>query len=642
MTLTLKGLQMQHIAKSFDHFQELSQSAKSDPEYFWGSFAEDNFVWHKKWDAVQNCDLSKAEIRWFEGAKLNITENCIDRHLEKKEKQTAIIFEANDPSEKPLHISYEELAKNVNKTANMLKSLGVVKGDRICLYMPMIPELAYAVLACARIGAIHSVVFAGFSAKSLSDRINDASCKLVLTADAGFRGAKTTPLKDIVDEALKSCICVEKVVMVNRTNTQVSVMDERDIWWSDLFEQQSDVCPPEIMDAEDPLFILYTSGSTGMPKGMVHSTAGYMVYTNYSFRNVFQYKEGDVYWCTADIGWITGHSYILYGPLSAGATTVMFEGVPSYPDMGRFWQIVEKHKINIFYTAPTAIRALARCELDFVNKYDLSSLKTLGTVGEPINQEAWEWYDQNIGKGKCPIVDTWWQTETGGILISPLSGITQTIPTFATLPLPGVQPALMDANGIEQTGSDAEGSLCIKAPWPSMARTIYGNHQRFIETYYSTFPGMYFTGDGARRDEKGNYRITGRVDDVVIVSGHNLGTAEIENAINQHPNIAESAVVGYPHDIKGNSIYAFVTPKAGVNDADMLRREIFELVNKQIGAISRPEKLQVCSGLPKTRSGKIMRRILRKIASNELDQFGDISTLLNPECVEEIVEGRIQ
>ena len=504
----------------------------------------------------------------------------------------------------------------------------------------MIPELAYAVLACARIGAIHSVVFAGFSSKSLSDRINDAKCNAVLTADGGFRGAKTTPLKAIVDEALESCDCVDTVIVKRRTKTSIQMKSGRDVFWSDLFEKASDECVAETMNSEDPLFILYTSGSTGKPKGMVHTCGGYMVYTNYSFRNVFQYKEGDIYWCTADIGWITGHSYILYGPLSAGATTIMFEGVPSYPDTGRFWQIVEKHKVNIFYTAPTAIRSLAKCDLSFVTDYDLSSLKTLGTVGEPINQEAWDWYDQNIGKGNCPIVDTWWQTETGGILISPLAGISECRPTYATLPLPGIEACLMSQQGEEISENNIEGSLCIKAPWPSMARTIYGDHQRYIDTYFTAFPGKYFTGDGAKRNVQGQYRITGRVDDVVIVSGHNLGTAEIENAINQHENIAESAVVGYPHDVKGNSIYAFVTPKADVKDIETLKKEVFELVNQQIGPIARPEKLQVCTGLPKTRSGKIMRRILRKIASNELDAFGDISTLLNPECVEEIVEGR--
>lgn len=630
-----------HIVRNQQEFETATQKAIQDPAGFWGDFAKDNFVWRKPWDKVMNCNLHEADIKWFEGAEMNITENCIDRYLSTKGKETAIIFEPNDPSEQALHISFNELHKNVCKTANMLKAKGIQKGDRVCLYMPMIPELAYAVLACARIGAVHSVVFAGFSAKSLSDRINDAACKMVITADGGHRGAKITPLKSIVDEALKSCDTISSVIVKRRTGGAIEMQGGRDFFWEDLFESADSDCPATTMNAEDPLFILYTSGSTGKPKGMVHTCGGYMVYTNYSFRNVFQYKDGDVYWCTADIGWITGHSYILYGPLSAGATTLMFEGVPSYPDMGRFWQVVEKHKVNIFYTAPTAIRSLAKADLKFVNNCNLSSLKTLGTVGEPINQEAWDWYNDHIGKGDCPIVDTWWQTETGGILISPLSGITQTIPTYATQPLPGIRPCLMNAEGTELTGPHQEGSLCIAHPWPSMARTIYGDHQRYIDTYFSAFPGKYFTGDGAKVDQNGNYRITGRVDDVVIVSGHNLGTAEIENVINEHPNVAESAVVGYPHDVKGNSIYAFLTPKAKVKDADALAKEVLEMVNQQIGPIARPEKLQICSGLPKTRSGKIMRRILRKIASNEIDQFGDISTLLNPECVEEIVAGRV-
>ena len=525
----------------------------------------------------------------------------------------------------------------------MLKSLGAQKGDRICLYMPMVPELAYAVLACARIGAVHSVVFAGFSSKSLADRINDASCKYVLTSDGGLRGAKVTELKSITDEALDNCDTVEKVVVLKRAGNPVNMKSGRDLWWHDAIEGQSEHCDAEEMDAEDMLFILYTSGSTGKPKGMVHTCGGYMVYANFTFRNVFQYKPGDIYWCTADIGWITGHSYIVYGPLSAGATTLMFEGVPSYPDMGRFWDVVDKHKVNIFYTAPTAIRALANCDVSLVDKHDLGTLKTLGTVGEPINLEAWEWYDQHIGKGNCPIADTWWQTETGGIMISSLSGITPTIPTYATQPLPGVQPCLMDENGNEVVEAEGEGRLCIKFPWPGMARTIYGNHQRFMDTYYSTFPGKYFTGDGAKRDAKGNYRITGRVDDIVIVSGHNLGTAEIENAINEHPKVAESAVVGYPHDIKGNSIYAYITLYDEAKDADQnaLIKEIKDLVADTLGPISKPELIQFSNGLPKTRSGKIMRRILRKVAANEHNNLGDISTLLNPECVQEIIDGRL-
>lgn len=632
------------IAKSLADYHKLYTESIENPEKFWGDFAEQEFTWHKKWDKVLDFDLHEPRVKWFDGAELNITENCIDRHLATRGEQTAIIFEANDVNEEALHITYNELAKNVNKTANMLKANGAKKGDRICLYMPMTPELAYAVLACARIGAIHSVVFAGFSSKSLADRINDAECNIVVTADGGYRGSKVTDLKGITDEALLTCPSVKKVIVLNRCNTKIAMEMGRDVWWQDEFEEASDVCEPEIMKAEDPLFILYTSGSTGSPKGMVHTCGGYMVYTNYSFRNVFQYQESDVYWCTADIGWITGHSYIVYGPLSAGATTLMFEGVPSYPDMGRFWQVVEKHKVNIFYTAPTAIRALEQCDINFVNRYDLSSLKTLGTVGEPINHEAWEWYNDHIGKRKCPIVDTWWQTETGGIMISPIAGISECIPTFATLPLPGIQPCLMDEQENEITAIEAEGRLCIKFPWPSMARTIYGNHKRYQETYFSTFPGKYFTGDGAKRNENGNYRITGRVDDIVIVSGHNLGTAEIENIIDEHPEIVEAAVVGYPHPIKGNSIYAFVTlmhpHKTDHEEREKLRAEIVDIVSKTLGPISKPEKIQFCEGLPKTRSGKIMRRILRKIASDEMDSLGDISTLLNPECVEEIIAGK--
>ena len=631
------------IAQSKMQYDGLYEESMKNPEKFWSDFAENEFTWQKKWDKVLDFDLRKPSIKWFEGAKLNITENCIDRHLDTIGDQTAIIFEPNNPDEDSQHISYRDLAVNVNKTANMLKALGAKKGDRICIYIPMTPELAYAVLACARIGAIHSVVFAGFSSKSLSDRIEDAQCSILVTADGGFRGQKITPLKEIADQALEKCDCIDRVLVLKRTEIEISMKADRDFWWHEEFEKAHDECPAEIMDAEDMLFILYTSGSTGKPKGMVHTCAGYMVYTNFSFRNVFQYQLGDVYWCTADIGWITGHSYILYGPLSAGATTLMFEGVPSYPDMGRFWNIVEKHQVNIFYTAPTAIRALASCDLSFVNAYDLSSLKTLGTVGEPINLEAWQWYDEHIGKKECPILDTWWQTETGGIMISSIAGITEDIPTFATLPLPGIQPCLMDDSGNEISEKKSEGKLCIKFPWPSMARTIYGNHQRFKETYYNAFEGNYFTGDGAKRDENGNYRITGRVDDIVIVSGHNLGTAEIENAINEHQQVAESAVVGYPHPIKGNAIYAYVTLRGAfdVLTIPSLQKEINELVSSTIGPISKPDKIQFTNGLPKTRSGKIMRRILRKIAENELNKLGDTSTLLNPECVQEIIDGRL-
>lgn len=631
------------IAKNLSEYRALWNESVSNPEQFWSQFASQEFVWEKPWNTVLQHNLYEAAVSWFDGAQLNITENCIDRHLPHNGEKTAIIFEPNSEAEEPQHISFNELSANVNKTANMLKSLGAKKGDRICLYMPMIPELAYTVLACARIGAIHSVVFAGFSSKSLADRINDASCGYLITADGGFRGAKTTPLKDIADDALERCPSVEKVVVYQRTNNDIQMDATRDVWWHDLWASQEDICPAETMNAEDPLFILYTSGSTGQPKGMVHTCGGYMVYANFTFRNVFQPSDDDVFWCTADIGWITGHSYIVYGPLSAGITTVMFEGVPSFPDMGRFWRVVDRHQVNILYTAPTAIRALAQCDLSYVQQADLSSLKTLGTVGEPINKEAWDWYHTNIGKEKCPIVDTWWQTETGGIMISPLSGITPTIPTYATLPLPGIQPCLMNESGEEIVSSEAEGRLCIKFPWPGMARTIYGNHDRFKQTYFSAFLGKYFTGDGAKRDGDGNYRITGRVDDVVIVSGHNLGTAEIENIIDEHEDVTEAAVVGYPHEIKGNSIYAFVTLKDSAKTANVtqVREDITNLVSKTLGPISKPEKIQFCNGLPKTRSGKIMRRILRKVAANDVNDFGDISTLLNPECVDDIVQNRL-
>lgn len=607
---------------------------------FWDEIAEENFIWRKKWSKVLNYDFSKPEFKWFEGAKLNITENCIDRHLFTRGEKTAILFEPNDPKEEAQHISYNELSKRVNAFANVLKSKGVTKGDRVCIYLPMIPELAIATLACARIGAVHSVVFAGFSSTALSTRINDSECKMVITSDGSYRGAKTIDLKGIVDEALESCSCVRSVLVVKRIHSEITMKTGRDFYMDELLESVTGECPAVIMDAEDPLFILYTSGSTGMPKGMVHTTAGYMVYTAYTFKNVFQYKEEDVYWCTADIGWITGHSYIVYGPLANGATTVMFEGVPSYPDFGRFWKIVEKHKVNQFYTAPTAIRALAKENLEFVDKYDLSSLKVLGSVGEPINEEAWHWYNNNVGKKNTPIIDSWWQTETGGIMICPIPYVTPTLPTYATLPMPGIQPALMDDQGVELVGNQVEGRLCIKFPWPGMARTIWGNHQRYKETYFSAFENKYFTGDGALRNEVGYYRITGRVDDVIIVSGHNLGTAPIEDAINEHPAVAESAIVGFPHDIKGNALYGYVTLKeAGESrDHDNLRKEINQIITEQIGPIAKLDKIQFTNGLPKTRSGKIMRRILRKIACKETDNLGDISTLLNPECVTEIMK----
>ncbi|MGA9325578.1 MAG: acetate--CoA ligase [Salegentibacter sp.] len=628
-----------HIKHLEEYFQVYRKSVR-EPENFWEEVAEEHFIWRKKWDNVLSWDFSKPEIKWFENAKLNITENCIDRHLLTRGDKTAIIWEPNNPEEEARNISFNELHREVNKFANVLKDNGIKKGDRICIYLPMIPELAIAMLACARIGAIHSVVFAGFSSKALATRTNDAGCKMVITADGSFRGSKTIDLKGIVDEALEDCPDVETVLVAKRIRSEVTMKEGRDKWLQPLLDKASDDCAPEIMDAEDPLFILYTSGSTGKPKGMLHTTGGYMVYTAYTFKNIFRYTENDVYWCTADCGWITGHSYIVYGPLANGATTVMFEGVPSYPDYGRFWEVVEKHKVNQFYTAPTAIRALAKKNLDFVEKHDLSSLKVLGSVGEPINEEAWHWFNDNIGKNKSPIVDTWWQTETGGIMISPIPYVTPSRPTYATLPFPGIQPAIMDENGVELKGNHVNGRLCIKYPWPSIARTIWGDHQRYKDTYFSTFEGMYFTGDGALRDEVGYYRITGRVDDVIIVSGHNLGTAPIEDAIDEHPAVAESAVVGYPHEIKGNALYAFVILKdiGEVRDRDNLRKEINQQISDRVGPIAKPEKIQFVKGLPKTRSGKIMRRILRKIASNDTSDLGDTSTLLNPEVVEDIIQ----
>ncbi|WP_438963050.1 acetate--CoA ligase [Nonlabens sp.] len=628
-----------HI-KHLEEYWQVYRKSVRNPENFWEEIAEEHFLWRKKWDKVLSWDFSKPEVKWFEGAQLNITENCIDRHLATRADKTAILFEPNDPKEGAQHISYRELHERVSKFANVLKSQGVEKGDRVCIYLPMIPELAVSVLACARIGAIHSVVFAGFSATALATRINDSDCKMVICSDGSYRGKKTIDLKSIVDEALENCPGVTTNLVVNRTGGAVTMKEGRDMWIQPLLDTADAACKATIMDAEDPLFILYTSGSTGKPKGMVHTTGGYMVYAAYSFKNVFQYRENDVYWCTADIGWITGHSYIVYGPLANGATTVMFEGVPSYPDFGRFWEIVEKHKVTQFYTAPTAIRALAKENIDFVNKYDLSSLKVLGTVGEPINEEAWHWYNDNIGKNNSPIVDTWWQTETGGIMISPIPYSTPTIPTFATLPLPGIQPALMDEHGKEIKGNQVEGRLTIKFPWPSMARTIYGNHERYRDTYFSAYKDMYFTGDGARRDAVGYYRITGRVDDVIIVSGHNLGTAPIEDAINEHPAVAESAIVGFPHDIKGNALYGYITLKETGEDRnqDNLRKEINQLITDRIGPIAKLDKIQFTNGLPKTRSGKIMRRILRKIASKDTGNLGDTSTLLNPEVVQEIMD----
>ncbi|HAV30196.1 MAG TPA: acetate--CoA ligase [Saprospirales bacterium] len=628
-----------HIKHLEEYFQIYNKSV-NDPETFWGEIAEENFIWHKKWDRVLSWDFTKPEVKWFEGAKLNITENCLDRHLITRAEKTAILFEPNDPNEEAQHITYRILYERVCRMANVLKDQGIQKGDRVCIYLPMIPEMIYSVLACARVGAVHSVIFAGFSATAISTRINDCECKMVITSDGSYRGKKTIDLKGIIDEALKDCTYVDSVLVAKRTNTEVNMVDGRDHWLAPLMNNASPLHNAEIMDAEDPLFILYTSGSTGSPKGMLHTTAGYMVYSSYTFKNVFNYQENDVYWCTADVGWITGHSYIIYGPLANGATTVVFEGVPSYPDYGRFWEVIEKHKVTQFYTAPTAIRALAKEGSEFPEKYDLSTLKVLGTVGEPINEEAWHWYDDHVGHNNSPIVDTYWQTENGGIIVTPLPYITPTKPTFATLPFIGIQPAIMDANGTELKGNQVSGSLCVKFPWPSIARTIWGNHQRYKDTYFTTFENKYFTGDGALRDESGYYRITGRVDDVIIVSGHNLGTAPIEDAINEHPDVAESAIVGYPHDIKGNALYGYVTLKDSgkMRDEETLRKEINQSITDHIGPIAKLNKIQFSDGLPKTRSGKIMRRILRKIAHKESENLGDLSTLLNPEVVQSVVD----
>lgn len=627
------------MIRSNEDYKKAYQQSITHPEAFWGEIAE-TFQWHKKWDRVLEYDWSIPETKWFEGGKLNITENCLDRHLEERGEQTAIIWESNDPDTPSKKITYSELHGEVCRFANVLKENGIRKGDRVCIYMPMVIELTVAVLACARVGAIHSVVFAGFSAKSLATRINDSDCKLLISADGAYRGTKNIGLKDIVDEALKHCPSVDKTIIYKNTGQDVQWVSDRDQWWHHQMSTASSIFPAEIMDSEDPLFILYTSGSTGNPKGMVHTCAGYMVYTAYTFKNVFQYQENDVYWCTADIGWITGHSYIIYGPLTAGATTVMFEGVPSYPNHGRFWEICEKHGVTHFYTAPTAIRALEKHPVSLVEKHDLSKLKVLGSVGEPINKEAWEWYNVNIGKEKCPIVDTWWQTETGGILLSSLAGVTAQKATYATLPMPGIAPVLLDSEGNEIQGDSSEGILAIKQPWPSIARSIYGNHERYKEVYFSAYKNHYFPGDGALKDTEGNYRITGRVDDVVIVSGHNLGTAPIENAINEHEMVVESAVVGFPHDIKGNALYAYVITYSNLEEDEQLEREIKALVAKNIGAIARPDEIQFVSGLPKTRSGKIMRRILRKIAANDFESLGDTSTLLNPDVVDEIIANK--
>jgi len=627
--------------RSIEDYREAYAKSIQNPEAFWAEQAA-TFTWRKPWGSVLEWNFQEPAVKWFAGGKMNITENCLDRHLSTRGDQVAIIFEPNNPASAGISYTYKALHAAVCKAANALRASGIGKGDRVCIYMPMVPELAISVLACARVGAIHSVVFAGFSAQSLADRIEDAGAKMVICSDYNDRGNKHIGVKSVVDEALAiGCKTIETVLVHKNTGDEIAWVADRDQWWHEVVDTQSEHCEAEEMDAEDLLFILYTSGSTGKPKGVVHTCGGYMVYTCYSFQNVFQYDDGDIYWCTADIGWVTGHSYIVYGPLLAGATSVLFEGIPTYPDASRFWQICEKHKVTHLYTAPTAIRALMAQGDHFVEGHDLSAIKVLGTVGEPINEEAWHWYDEKIGHKRAPIVDTWWQTETGGILISPLAGITKTKPCFATLPLPGVQPCLVDAEGHEISGNDVEGLLCIKFPWPSILRTTYGDHERCRTTYFSTFKNLYFTGDGARRDADGNYRIIGRVDDVINVSGHRLGTAEVENAINEHEDIVESAVVGYPHDIKGQGIYAYVITNKAVADEAAFRKEVLEVVVREIGPIAKPDKIQIVSGLPKTRSGKIMRRILRKIAEGETSNLGDTSTLLDPEVVESIKAGAL-
>lgn len=634
--------------KSREQYEAAYKKSVEDPGGFWDAIAA-HFSWRKKWDKVLDWNFTEPRVEWFKGAKLNITENCIDRHLQTMGDKPAIIWEPNNPEERTRVVTYNRLHKRVCQFAQVLKNNGVKKGDRVCIYMGMVPELAYAVLGCARIGAIHSVIFGGFSAQSIADRLYDANAEYIVTCDGAYRGNKDIPLKSVIDDALIGNRTVKKVIVYTRTRTPVSMIKGRDVWWEDEMEhaeQQVEkegkvTFPAEEMDAEDPLFILYTSGSTGKPKGVVHSCAGYMVYTAYSFVNVFQYEPGDIHFCTADIGWITGHSYILYGPLSAGATTMMFEGIPTWPDAGRFWDIIDKYKVNILYTAPTAIRSLMGFGLGPVHGHKLDSLKVLGTVGEPINQEAWHWYDENIGRKKCPIVDTWWQTETGGILISNMAGVTPALPTYATLPLPGVDPILVDENGKEIEGNNVSGNLCIRHPWPAIIRTTYGDHERCRINYFSAYPDLYFTGDGAFRDEQGRYRITGRVDDVLNVSGHRLGTAEVENAINMHAGVVESAVVGYPHDIKGQGVYAYVIYEHVHGDENLTRQDILQTVTRVIGPIAKPDKIQFVPGLPKTRSGKIMRRILRKIAEGEMDNLGDTTTLLDPGVVEEIKRGKL-
>jgi len=626
--------------RSLEQYHSEYRRSIEQPEEFWAAIAG-NFQWKKKWDKVLEWNFKEPTIKWFQSAKLNITENCIDRHLNKNGDTPAIIWEPNDPNEKSRTLTYKQLHEQVCRFANVLKNNGVKKGDRVCIYMGMIPELAIAVLACARIGAIHSVIFGGFSAQSIADRLQDAQAEYALTCDGAYRGAKDIALKNIIDDALVSCLFVKKVIVYERTKTPISMIKGRDVWWQEEMEKADSKCEAEIMDAEDMLFILYTSGSTGKPKGVVHTCGGYMVWANYTFVNVFQYQPGQIHFCTADIGWITGHSYIVYGPLSAGATTLLFEGIPSYPDAGRFWEIIDKYKVDILYTAPTAIRSLMSYGIEPLKDKNLSSLKVLGTVGEPINEEAWHWYDENIGKKRCPIVDTWWQTETGGIMISNLAGITPAKPSYATLPLPGVQPALIDEKGNEIKGNNVSGNLCIKFPWPGIIRTTYGDHERCRVNYFAAYENLYFTGDGCLRDAEGNYRITGRVDDVLNVSGHRIGTAEIENAINMHSDVVESAVVGYPHDIKGQGIYAYIIMTKKPEDENAAKAAITQTVTKIIGAIAKPDKIQLVNGLPKTRSGKIMRRILRKIAEGEMQHIGDTSTLLDPAVVEDIKQGRM-
>jgi acetyl-CoA synthetase len=624
---------------SFGDYQETYNRSVSDPEGFWNEQAS-TFQWKKPYKQVVKWNFRQPQVKWFTGGKLNITENVLDRHLPARAKQTAILWEPNDPNARIRKMTYRQLYQQVCQFANALKAQGIKKGDRVCIYMPMVPELAVAVLACARIGAIHSVVFAGFSAISVADRIRDAECCAVITSDYNARGAKNIPVKAVVDEALNlDCDMVRTVIVLKNTGEDVAWNEGRDIWWHDAVAGKRKSCRAQSMDSEDPLFILYTSGSTGKPKGVVHTHGGYMVYTEYTFRNVFQYQEGEVYWCTADVGWITGHSYIIYGPLLTGATSLMFEGIPTYPDAGRFWDVIKRHKVNIFYTAPTAIRALMAAGDEWVRGRRMPSLRVLGTVGEPINEEAWYWYHEKVGKKRCAIVDTWWQTETGGIMISPIADITPTKPCYATLPLPGIQPVLVDANGKEVTGNDVEGMLCIKYPWPGMIRTTWGDHERCRQNYFATFRNLYFTGDGARRDRDGYYRIIGRVDDVINVSGHRIGTAEVEDALNKHDHIVESAVVGYPHDIKGQGIYAYVIVTDHIADSPEFRKEVLDVVTREIGPIAKPDKIQIVPGLPKTRSGKIMRRILRKIAEGDTSNLGDISTLLNPEVVEDIKNG---